>query len=181
MGLVPEEKLSLGEFFLGRLCRVDRFQCVWLIARVPCLGGNGHGRGREVLYLFQLEVETFGDDGQFCHVLFAASRMAADEVGDNLLLQVFLLVDSVEDALELLKLCKRWFSHQVENGGGSVFWCHFQSAAHVVANQFACIDSCRLIHLFVLAAMEEQVVAHTTANEALLHARQTVDGMIDVE
>jgi hypothetical protein len=29
--------------------------------------------------------------------------------------------------------------------------------------------------------MEEQVVAHTTTNEALLHTRQTVDGMIDVE
>ena len=46
-----------------------------MVACVPCFGRDGHGGGGEVLHLFELEVEVFGDDGEFCHVLGSASRM----------------------------------------------------------------------------------------------------------
>ena len=69
--------------------------------RIPGLGAHCHRRGREVLDLFQLEIHALGEDGQLGHVLLVASRMAADEVGDDLLAQSVLAVDAVEDALEV--------------------------------------------------------------------------------
>ena len=48
-------------------------------------------------------------------------------------------------------------------------------------NQFAGVVHSSLVRLLVLAAMQEQVVAHTTANETLLNAWQGVDGTIDLK
>ena len=71
--LIPEEILPLGQFLVLRLSREDGFQCVGVIARVPGLCGVGHRRRGEVLHLFQLEVESFGDDSQFCHILLTTA------------------------------------------------------------------------------------------------------------
>lgn len=53
-----------------------------------------------------MEIKPFGYDSKFCHVFLFTSRVAAYEVGDYLLTEVFFAVDAVEDALELLKLLK---------------------------------------------------------------------------
>ena len=72
-------------------------------AGLPCFGGHSHwGRGK-VLYLFQLEVKTFGNDGQFCHIFFPAAGMAGDEVRDELLPQSFFAIDAVEYLFEFLE------------------------------------------------------------------------------
>lgn len=109
--LVPEEVLSLGQLFLLALCTEDGLQRVWVIASVPGFRRVGHWRGGEILNLFQMEVKVLGDDSQFGHVLFTASRMAADEVGDNLLIEILFTVDAVELALELIELLERGLAH----------------------------------------------------------------------
>lgn len=72
---IPEEVLALGEFLFGSLCAEYLFQRVRVIACVPCLCGIGHRCRCEILYLFEMEVETFRDDRQFCHILFPATRV----------------------------------------------------------------------------------------------------------
>ena len=111
--LVPEEEHALSQLFFLCLRTEDRLQRLRMIAGIPSLSGYGHRCRREVLYLFQVEVQTLGDDCQFGHVLLRASRMAADEVGDDLLAQTFVAVDAVEYALELLELFERRLAHDV--------------------------------------------------------------------
>ena len=137
LGLVPEEVLALCQFFAGRLGAEDGLQRVGVVARVPRLGGDGHGRGREVLHLLQLEVHLLGQHGQFGHVLLTAAWMGADEVGDDLLAQPLLAVNAVEEAFELAKELERGLSHQVEHAVAGVLRGHLQASADVTGDELA--------------------------------------------
>ena len=128
-----------------------------------------------------MEVEALGDDGQFGHILFMTAGMGGDEVGDDLLAQVLFAIDAVELALELVELLERGLAHEVEHAFGGMFRGNLQSARDVAHDQFAGVFLSRTISLFVLAAIKQQVVTHTTADKAALDARQRIDGMIDVE
>lgn len=67
------------------------------------------------MHLFKMEVEPFGLHSQLSHVLFPASRVTADEVGDYLLVEVLLPVYAVENPLELLELGEGRLAHQSEH------------------------------------------------------------------
>ena len=108
-----------------------------MIARVPCFGGYGHRGGREVLHLLEVEVQTLGDNRQLGHVLLRASRMATDEVGDDLLAEVQLVVDLVEYLLEVVELGERWLAHDVEHRIAGVLGSYLEASAHVLGNEFA--------------------------------------------
>ena len=112
LGLVPEEELALGQLLALRLGAEYGLERVGVEAGVPSLGGNGHGRGREVLHLLKMEVQPLGLHGEFGHVFLAASGMAADEVGDDLLVETLLAADAVEDALELVEELERGLAHE---------------------------------------------------------------------
>ena len=71
-----------------------------------------------------MEIQSFGDDCQFSHILFLTSRVTADEIRYDLLTQFLLCVDVVEYLLKLLELLERWFAHEVENLITGVLWCH---------------------------------------------------------
>ena len=103
-GLVPEEILALCQLVALSLCTLYGFQRIRIVARVPRLCGYCHGRRREVLHLFQLEVQLLGLDSQLSHVSLRTAWMAGDEVGDNLLVEMLLAIDAVEDALEVVEL-----------------------------------------------------------------------------
>ena len=60
--LIPEEILTLGQFLLLALGTLDGFEGIGVIAGIPRLGGDRHGRRSEVLNLFELEVEVLGDN-----------------------------------------------------------------------------------------------------------------------
>lgn len=113
--LIPEEKHSLCKFLMLRLCRKNRLESIWIQSGVPCLGAYGHRRWREVLHLLKLKVQTLGYYGQFGHVFFSASGVAAYKIGDYLLTQIFACVYLVKDFLKLFKLAERWFPHQSKN------------------------------------------------------------------
>ena len=58
---------------------------------------------------------------------------------------------------------------------------HFQSSADMPADQFLRILLGCLIRRFILAAIDQQIIADTTADETALDARQTVYCMIHIE
>ncbi len=101
---VPEEILTLGLFLLWCLGTLDRLQRVGIIACIPGLSRDRHGCWGEVLHLFELEVKALGQYCQFCHVRLRTSRVAGDEVGDELLTQALLTTDAVEKALKVVEL-----------------------------------------------------------------------------
>src|SRR5574344_1074075 len=103
-GFIPEEKLALCQFLFLRVGAVHGFQCIGIVTGVPGLCTHGHGCGRKVLNLFQMEVQFTGDDCQLSHIRLMAAWMTADEIRDNLLVDAFFLTDTVEDALKLIKL-----------------------------------------------------------------------------
>ena len=84
-GLIPEEELALRQLLLFGVSRIDLLQGVRMIPRIVDLRGERHGGRREVLHLFQLEMQLLGDSGQFGHVDLSAAGMAGDEVGNQLL------------------------------------------------------------------------------------------------
>lgn len=53
-----------------------------------------------------MEIKPFGYDSKLRHIFFFTSWVAAYEVGYYLLTEVFIAVDAVEDAPELLELFK---------------------------------------------------------------------------
>ena len=108
---VPEEKLTLGKFLLRCFRTENRLQGIGVVAGIPHFGADGHRRRSKVLNLLQLEIQTFCDDGQIGHVFLMATRMAADEIRNDLLAQTGMTVDVVEQTLELLELLKRRLAH----------------------------------------------------------------------
>ena len=109
------------------------------------------------------------------------SRMGTDEVGDDLLMQSRFLVDLVEESFELVEEFERWLPHELQYTVGGVFRCHFQSATDMLRDKLAGILHGSLIRLLVFRLMQNEVVAYTAADEALLHAREGIHCMIDLE
>ena len=107
--------------------------------------------------------------------------MAGDEIGDDLLVEMLLAIDAVEDALEFVELLERGLAHEVEHTVAGVLWGNLQTAADVAGDEFACILAGSLVGCFVLAVIKQQVVAHAAADEALLDARQGIDGTVDID
>ena len=149
--LIPEEILALGQLVTLCLGTLYGFERIGVVTRIPRLGRYRHGCGREVLHLFQLEVELLGLDSQLSHIRFRTTRMAGDEVGDNLLVEGFLAIDAVEDALEVVELLERWLAHQVKHTFAGMFRSYLQSSAHMASNQLTRIFHRRLVGCLVLA------------------------------
>lgn len=100
-----------------------------------------------------MEIQPFCGDGQFGHVFLAATRMAADEIWNNLLVQSLLAVDTVEYPLEFMELTERRFAHEAQHIVARVFRCNFQTSAYMMANKFAGIFGCCPVDFFVLASV----------------------------
>ena len=98
-----------------------------------------------------------------------------------MLVQVLLAADLVELALEVVELLERGFAHEVEHAVAGVLGGYLQSAADVAADEFAGVLAGGTVGGFVLAVVEQQVVTHAAAYEALLDAGQGVDGAVDVD
>ena len=111
--LIPEEVLALGQFLLLTLGTLDGFKGIGVVARIPRLSGYRHGGWGKVLNLFELEVKMLGDDSQLGHIGLRASWVAGNEIGDDLLVEMLLAIDTVKDALELVELLERGLTHQV--------------------------------------------------------------------
>ncbi len=60
-----------------------------------------------------MESQLAGDIGQLGHVLLTAPWMAADEVRDDLLVEVLIATNAVELSLELIELLERGLTHEL--------------------------------------------------------------------
>ena len=134
--LIPEEILALGLLLLRCLGREYGFQRIGVEARVPHFGSHRHGCRREILNLLQMESQLAGDVGQLGHILLTASWMAADEVRNDLLVEVLLATNAVELSLELIKLLERGFAHELQHTVAGVLGCYFQPATDMASDEF---------------------------------------------
>lgn len=181
LGLIPEEELALGLLLTGSTGAEDRFERVGVVARVPGLSANCHGSRSKVLDLLQVKVEVLSNHGQFGHIFLLTAGMTADEVRDNLLFEIALAVNLVKDALELVEELEGWFAHQVQHFVRRMFRSYLQATTHMLAYQLAGVFAGRLVNLLIISLVQQQVVAHATAYKTLLDARESIDGMVDVE
>lgn len=133
------------------------------------------------MHLLQLEIEVFCLYCQLCHVLCCASRMTADEVGDDLLTQILAPVDIVEDAFELMEELEGWLAHEVEHTVRGVFRSHLQTSADMLGDEFLCIFPVVLVDAFITRIVKQEVIAYTRTDETLLDARNGIDSTIDVK
>lgn len=179
--LIPEEIFALGKFFLFRLSRIHWLERVGVETCVESFGAHRHGCGREILYLFEVEIKFFGDSCQFRHIFLGATWVRRNEVRNDLLLQSVFLVQAVENSLELVEQGERRFAHQVEHFVAGVLWSHFQSARHMEANQFLIVLPIHLVHFLIAGFVHGEVVAHTAADKRLFHLRHCIYGVVDVE
>ena len=179
--LIPEEILSLRKLVALALGREYGFERIRIVTCIPRLGSNSHRGGCEVLHLFEVEVQLLGDDCQFSHILFLASWMRGDEVGDDLLMKVLLAIDAIENALELIELLERGLAHQFQHAFAGVLWRHLQTSAHMVAYQLTGVFHSSLVASLILTAMQQQIVAHATPDKAFLDTLDGIDGMVDIQ
>ena len=93
----------LGEFLLLGLGYENGFQGIRVVAGIIDLRGQRHRRGGEVLYLFQMITQCLGLHGEFSHILQVAIGMRRDEIGDQLLVEMFFLVQEVKLLFQLDK------------------------------------------------------------------------------
>ena len=132
-----QEELSLCQLLTLGACAEHRFQRIRMESRVPSLGADGHRGRSEVLHLFQVEVQSAGDNGQFGHVLFVTAGVAGYEIGDELLAQACFVVDAVEDALECFELFEGRLAHEVQHACRGMLGSYFEAAADVAQDKFA--------------------------------------------
>ena len=62
-----------------------------------------------------MEVKALRYNSQLCHIFFSTSWMRTDEVWYNLLIQIFLLINSVENLLKLLEQLERRLTHKLQH------------------------------------------------------------------
>lgn len=74
-GVVPEEVFALAQFVVRVYGCVNFLAGIGMYARVVDFSRDGHGCGREVLYLLEMHAEVFGLGCEFGHVDFAATGM----------------------------------------------------------------------------------------------------------
>lgn len=98
-----------------------------MITRVPCFGRHCHRCGREVLHLFQFEVQFARFGSQFCHVLLRTTGVRRNEIGNDLLVESRFAVDAVENAFKLMEQLEGGLSHVVEHMVARMFRSHFES------------------------------------------------------
>lgn len=103
LGFIPEEEHALLELFSRRVGAEYGLKRIRVITRVKSCCTDSHRRRREVLHLFEVEVQVLCDDGQLSHILLVTSRVAADEVGNELLVEVSLFVDFIKQPLEIVE------------------------------------------------------------------------------
>ena len=152
-----------------------------MVACVPCFGGYCHGCGCEVLHLFEVEVERFGDDGEFCHIGCGTARMTADEVGYELLAQVMALACIVEDALEVVEESEGWFAHDGEDCIGSMLGCHLEASADMTSDEFFGILTVDAVDALITCVVKQEVVTYATTYKTFLYGFNCIYCMVYVE
>ena len=135
--LVVEEHEVLGLFLVGTASHIDGLHSVGVDASVVHLGAEGHGRGREVLYLLETVAQPFHLDGEVRHVLELAAGVGTNKVRDKLVAEACLTADGVELRLGLKKEVEGRLAHEGEHTVAGVLGSHFETSADMVKHHMA--------------------------------------------
>ena len=152
-----------------------------MIACIPCLCSYSHRSRSKVLYLLQVEIQPFGDNGKFSHIFFSTSRVTADEIRNDLLTQVQLLIYSVEDTFEAIELFKRRFTHDIKHTVAGMFRSHFQASTYMTCYQLPSVFRCTLVYFRILALVQQQIISDTASDKTLFNLRERIDSMINIQ
>ena len=109
------EKCSLLGFFLFGFRNEDWFFRIRIQACIEHTGGNGSGRGIEVLYLFGMQAFFFEEERELDGILGTASRMRRHEIRNKVLLLVHALCQFVEAVAEFFINFNIRLAHCVQN------------------------------------------------------------------
>ena len=146
---------------MGALGHVHRLHGPGVDLRVPHAGGEGTRGGVEILDLLRLAARLIEEHRQVHRVGEGTPRVAAHQVGHQVLLQAVAAVEALVLLLEPLIDLEVGLAHVVQHPGGAVLRGHLQLAGDVVADQVR-------EELAVVPA-EHVVVADAAADEDLLH------------
>lgn len=130
--LVVEEHEILRLLLVGATGDVDGLHGIGVDAGVVHLGAEGHGRGREVLNLFETVAEAFHLDGEVGHVAELASGVGTNKVRDKLVAETCLTADSVELRLGLEEEVERGLAHELEHSVAGVLRSHFETTTDMM-------------------------------------------------
>ncbi len=166
-----EEVAFLPAFLLLRARHVDLFAGVGILARAEHHRREGHGRGGEVLHLFEREVELAQHLlRQGAHLLLGASGVRRDEVGNQLVGQPLAVADAVEVGVQPFEKREGRLAHQVQHPLLGVLGGYLEAARGVVHE-----------HRAQVVAVIEQVVADAAADEGFLHPLHGPDAGVEFE
>ncbi len=101
-------------------------------------------------------------------------RMRRDEVGDNLLSETTLPVNSVENTFEFTEQRKCRLAHTIEHNFRSMLRSDFQTSAHMRLDKLLYIPAVDRIGLLTFIWSHSQIVSYATANERFFDFRQTI-------
>ena len=160
---LPLEEGPLQGLLVGVPGHVDLLHGPGVDAGVPHAGGEGPRRGIEVLDLLGLAAGPVQKLRQLHRVGEGAPRVAAHEVGDDVLLQAVALVEALVLLLKAQIHVEVGLAHVVQHPAGAVLRGHLQLAGDVVAHQIG--------EEFAVFLAEHVVKADTAADEHLLHPR----------
>ena len=169
--LVVEEHEVLRLLLVGMTGDIDGLHGVGVDASVVHLGAEGHGRGREVLYLLETVAQPFHLDGEVRHVLELAAGVGADEVWDKLVAETGLTADGVELGLGLEEEVEGGLAHEGEHLIAGVFGGYLEAAADVVQHYMA-----EVVPTAVL--LGEEVAADAATNVNMLDAWECRDFLV---
>lgn len=169
-GVIPEKELALGLFLALGTGGIDRLHGVRVDTGIEYLGAQGHGGGREVLYLLQFEVQLLGYYGKLCHILLGAAWVTAYEIRDKLLPQSAIAVNPVKCFLELPELRERRLAHKLQNGVGRMLRGYLEASAHVACDELFGVLAMGFVRLWVRVMVLHYVIAYSAANACLLYA-----------
>lgn len=103
---IPKKELSLCQLFFLRFSTKYRLQSIWMKSGIPSFRCYRHWCRSKILYLFQMKIQTFGNNRQLCHIFFLTTGMAGNKIRNKLLAQSFFAIDPIEYLLKLSKLVK---------------------------------------------------------------------------
>lgn len=171
---VVEEHEVLRPFLIGPAGDVDRLHGVGVDAGVVHLGAEGHGRRREILYLFEAVAETFHLDSKVGHVAEPASGVGTDEVWDKLVAEAFLAADGVELCLGLKKEVERGLAHEFQHLVAGVLRSHLETAADMVQHHMAEV-------IPAVVFLGKEVATYAAADIDMLDAGNGGDLFVEVD
>lgn len=179
--LIPEEEQTLTLFLVGSASCVDRLESIGMNAAIVDDGRDSHRSWSKILNLFESEIHIVCLGSEFGHIDIVAAGMRTDKIRDELLVEMFLLINLVELLLELMEEAEIGFTHNVEYSLGSMFGSDLETSGDMLGYKFASIVVMAASLVGSTSFGQKDIVANTASDERLLDLGKSVDLVIELD